>query len=119
MARTEELHARISRALDDVVSLDHDRILRSYLTVLEATLRTNYFQVDADGRTKPYISFKIRPDKIPDLPQPRPSSRSSSTRRASRACTCASARSPVVACAGPTAATTSAPRCSAWSRRRW
>lgn len=72
VARTEELHARISKALDDVVSLDHDRILRSYLTVLEATLRTNYFQVDAAGRTKPYISFKVQPDKIPDLPQPRP-----------------------------------------------
>ena len=39
--------------------------------------------------------------------------------RASRACTCASARSPAVACAGPTDATTSAPRSSAWSRRRW
>ena len=46
-------------------------------------------------------------------------SRSSSTRRGSRACTCASARSRAAACAGPTAATTSAPRCSAWSRRRW
>ena len=72
VARTEELHARISKALDDVASLDHDRILRSYLTVIEATLRTNYFQADADGRTKPYISFKLQPDKIPDLPQPRP-----------------------------------------------
>ena len=47
------------------------------------------------------------------------SSRSSSTRPASRACTCGSAPWPAVGCAGPTAATTSAPRCSAWSRRRW
>ena len=47
------------------------------------------------------------------------SSRSSSTHRGSRARTCGSARSPAAACAGPTAATTSAPRCSAWSRRRW
>ena len=39
--------------------------------------------------------------------------------RGSRACTCASARSPAAACAGPTAGRTSAPRCSAWSRRRW
>ena len=38
-----------TRALDDVASLDHDRILRSYLTVITATLRTNYFQPDADG----------------------------------------------------------------------
>ena len=41
--------SRIDRALDDVASLDHDRILRSYLTVIRATLRTNFFQPDADG----------------------------------------------------------------------
>jgi glutamate dehydrogenase len=39
-AITEELRS----ALDEVVSLDHDRILRSYLALIEATLRTNYFQ---------------------------------------------------------------------------
>ena len=72
VARTAELEDRINRALDDVVSLDHDRILRSYLTVLRATLRTNYFQTDAQGQPKAYISFKIRPDAIPDLPEPRP-----------------------------------------------
>ena len=48
-----------------------------------------------------------------------PSSRSSSTHRGSRACTCGSARWRAAACAGRTGATTSAPRCSAWSRRRW
>lgn len=40
--------------------------------------------------------------------------RSSSTVRASRAFTCASARSPAAGCAGPTARRTSVPRCSAW-----
>ena len=39
------------------------------------------------------------------------SARSSSTRRASRACTCASARSRAAACAGPTGARISAPKC--------
>ena len=48
-----------------------------------------------------------------------PSSRSSSTHRGSRACTCGSAPWRAAACAGRTGATTSAPRCSAWSRRRW
>ncbi len=57
-------------ALDDVASLDHDRILRSYLTHIRATLRTNYFQ-DVGG-PKPYISFKLEPKSIPDLPEPRP-----------------------------------------------
>jgi glutamate dehydrogenase len=35
-------------------------------------LRTNYFQTDADGHTKPYLSLKLDPDLIPDLPEPRP-----------------------------------------------
>lgn len=67
-----EVEQRILRALDDVASLDHDRILRSYLTLIRATLRTNYFQRAADGRPKPYISLKLEPDAIPDLPAPRP-----------------------------------------------
>jgi len=71
-AKTDEIQGRIHRALDDVASLDHDRILRSYLTAVRATLRTNYFQHDADGLSKSYISLKLRPDEIPDLPQPRP-----------------------------------------------
>ena len=47
IARVEEIEERIKRALDDVASLDHDRILRSYLTHIKATLRTNYFQAEA------------------------------------------------------------------------
>jgi glutamate dehydrogenase len=64
-----DLEARIGRALDDVASLDHDRILRSYLTIIRATLRTNYFQA---GGAKSYLSFKLEPSAIPDLPEPRP-----------------------------------------------
>ncbi|GAA1789028.1 NAD-glutamate dehydrogenase [Nocardioides hankookensis] len=73
----EAIEERIARALDDVASLDHDRILRSYLTHVRATLRTNYFQPvreqgSAEGGPKPYISLKLEPDAIPDLPAPRP-----------------------------------------------
>jgi glutamate dehydrogenase len=71
-ARVEEITNRIQRALDDVASLDHDRILRSYLTHITSTLRTNYFQDDAGGRSHPYMSFKLDPSALPDLPQPRP-----------------------------------------------
>ncbi|MBO0845538.1 MAG: NAD-glutamate dehydrogenase [Nocardioides sp.] len=71
-ARVDEIRARIERALDDVASLDHDRILRSYLTHISATLRTNYFQRDADGNHHTYMSFKLEPSAIPDLPEPRP-----------------------------------------------
>jgi glutamate dehydrogenase len=71
-AKTADIEARIGRALDDVASLDHDRILRSYLLAVKATLRTNYFQVDAAGNSKSYISLKLEPTAIPDLPEPRP-----------------------------------------------
>ena len=40
--------------------------------MVSATLRTNYFQTDRDGLTKSYISLKLQPDAIPDLPEPRP-----------------------------------------------
>jgi glutamate dehydrogenase len=71
-ATVSEIEGRIGHALDDVVSLDHDRILRSYLTVIRATLRTNYYQRGPDGQAKSYISLKMQPDAIPDLPEPRP-----------------------------------------------
>ncbi|MFF7811315.1 NAD-glutamate dehydrogenase [Streptomyces sp. NPDC007945] len=59
-------------ALDQVASLDEDRILRSFLTVIKATLRTNFFQKTAAGRPHSYVSMKFDPQAIPDLPAPRP-----------------------------------------------
>ena len=64
----EELHG----ALDDVASLDEDRILRSFLGAINATLRTNFFQYDTAGRLKGYLSLKLDPNQLPELPQPRP-----------------------------------------------
>ena len=62
----------INAALEQVSSLDEDRILRHFLTVLQATLRTNFFQADEQGQIKEYISFKFDPSKIPEMPLPRP-----------------------------------------------
>ncbi|MET7456196.1 NAD-glutamate dehydrogenase [Streptomyces sp. NPDC005574] len=67
-ALLEELEA----ALDQVASLDEDRILRSFLTVIKATLRTNFFQEAAGGQPHAYVSMKFDPQAIPDLPAPRP-----------------------------------------------
>ncbi|MBY8853972.1 NAD-glutamate dehydrogenase, partial [Saccharothrix sp. MB29] len=46
-SRTEHLASGITALIDDVTSLDADRILRSLLTLVPATLRTNYFVRDA------------------------------------------------------------------------
>ncbi|PCJ31541.1 MAG: hypothetical protein COA99_17105 [Moraxellaceae bacterium] len=59
-------------ALDDVASLDEDRILRRYLDMMAGTLRTNFFQPDEEGNNKEYISLKFAPEMIPDLPRPLP-----------------------------------------------
>jgi len=58
--------------LDKVVSLDHDRILRAYLDVVRACLRTNYFQTTTSGIPKDYLSFKLDPKLVPSLPKPLP-----------------------------------------------
>jgi glutamate dehydrogenase len=68
----KELIASIGRQLDSVASLDQDRILRSYLTLIQATLRTSFYQRGADQRPKSYVAFKLDPQAIPELPAPRP-----------------------------------------------
>ena len=62
----------LDHALDGVASLDADRILTGFRAVIRATLRTNYFQTDGDGLPKNYLSLKLNPTLIPDLPKPRP-----------------------------------------------
>jgi glutamate dehydrogenase len=55
-----------------VPNLDEDRILRLFLNVINATVRTNYFHHGADGQPRPYISFKFNPALVQGLPEPRP-----------------------------------------------
>ena len=62
----------ITGALDSVANLDEDRILRQLLALIQATLRTNFFQRGADGQPKPVLSFKLDPARVPGLPEPRP-----------------------------------------------
>ena len=66
------LAARIEEALEGVQSLDEDRILRAFFTLLQATVRTNYFQRDGTGMLRPYLAMKLDPSLIPQLPKPRP-----------------------------------------------
>ncbi|MBL0076945.1 MAG: NAD-glutamate dehydrogenase [Rhodocyclaceae bacterium] len=66
----------IRQALDAVANADEDRILRRFLALIQAVIRTNFYQStkDADGisQRKPYISFKIESAKVPELPEPKP-----------------------------------------------
>ena len=67
----------LSAQLDQVASLDEDRILRAFISVIDATLRTSYHRpyadgLRADGGPADYVSFKLDPSLVPDLPKPRP-----------------------------------------------
>ncbi|MET1080979.1 MAG: NAD-glutamate dehydrogenase [Pseudomonas sp.] len=66
------LEQAIISALDNVAVLNEDRILRRYLDLVKATLRTNFYQTDANGQNKSYFSFKFNPRVIPELPKPVP-----------------------------------------------
>ena len=70
--RELELSAALDHALDQVASLDGDRVLRAFLAVIRATLRTNAYQPGPDGQPKRYLSFKLDPSMIPELPLPKP-----------------------------------------------
>ena len=106
--------SEIEEQIDAVESLDQDRILRSFLGVVRAMLRTNYFQRDPSGARKPYLSFKLDPSRLAVAAAAAPALRDLRLLAArSRACTCAAARSRAAASAGRTGARTSAPRSSA------
>ena len=62
----------IRGALDAVANLDEDRILRSFLGLMRATLRTNFYQRRENGEVKPCLSFKFDPARVAELPEPRP-----------------------------------------------
>ncbi|MBG9990240.1 MULTISPECIES: NAD-glutamate dehydrogenase [unclassified Pseudoalteromonas] len=68
----EKLSTQIYLELENVANLDDDRIIRLYVDMIVATLRTNYFQKDDAGQFKSYVSFKIQPSLIPDVPLPLP-----------------------------------------------
>ena len=70
--KAKALTVQIESALDSVTNLDEDRILRRFLAAIQATVRTNYFQKDAAGADKAYLSFKFDPALLPGLPEPKP-----------------------------------------------
>lgn len=70
--KQEHITNNILEKLDQITNLDEDRILRRFLDVILATLRTNFFQVDKNNNHKHYISFKFDPTKIPNLVLPLP-----------------------------------------------
>jgi glutamate dehydrogenase len=71
-AREAAIAAEIETALQAVASLDEDRILRHFVNAVAAAIRTNFYQLDGDGRVKEPIAIKFSSRKVDDMPLPRP-----------------------------------------------
>ena len=70
-AQVDAVTDAIEILLEQVSSIDDDRILRGFMALIGATLRTSFYQRH-DGAPRDYISFKFDPSALPDLPKPRP-----------------------------------------------
>ncbi|WP_332602243.1 NAD-glutamate dehydrogenase [Arthrobacter sp. S2(2024)] len=66
MRNTAGAKKELLAAIDDIPVLDADRLLRTFMNLVEATTRTNYFQ------GKAHLSFKLDPAAIAGAPFPRP-----------------------------------------------
>jgi len=65
--------AAVAADIDALVSLDTDRVLRAFASMIQATLRTNYFVSRPDSaRAQNVLSIKLNPRLIDELPLPRP-----------------------------------------------
>ncbi|MDH3432878.1 MAG: NAD-glutamate dehydrogenase [Gammaproteobacteria bacterium] len=62
----------VRRAVARARNVDEDRILAAFAGAVSATLRSNYFQSDSDGNAKPYISIKLDPSRLREVPLPKP-----------------------------------------------
>jgi glutamate dehydrogenase len=69
---TDACKNRILALLDEVPNLNEDQMLRRYLELINATLRTNYYQRNTAGEFKDYIALKLKPSGITGMPKPLP-----------------------------------------------
>ncbi|MEM5516156.1 NAD-glutamate dehydrogenase [Henriciella sp. AS95] len=68
LSKQQQIEAR----LNEVSSLDEDRVIRRLTRLILAIQRTNFWQRQPDGTPYPFISFKIASQEITDLPAPKP-----------------------------------------------
>jgi glutamate dehydrogenase len=65
--------AAVAAGIDELVSLDTDRVMRAFASMIQATLRTNYFVTrPGSAREQNVLSIKVNPRLIDELPLPRP-----------------------------------------------
>ncbi|MCR5980494.1 NAD-glutamate dehydrogenase [Gordonia jinghuaiqii] len=70
--RRDRVRGQLREAIGLVLSLDADRIVSAFASVMNATSRTNFFVTSDTGEHRPVISLKLAPRDIPQTPKPRP-----------------------------------------------
>lgn len=68
----KQLLTKLEKSLSQISNLAEDRVIRGYIELMQATLRTNFFQKADKANFKDYMSFKFASAKISWLPKPRP-----------------------------------------------
>jgi len=71
-AAAEAARSEIAAQLETISSLDEDTIIRRFQNLIEAVLRTNAFQRDAEGNRRPALALKFDSSKIEGMAAPRP-----------------------------------------------
>jgi len=62
------IREKIETALNNVPNADDDRIIRAMVSVIDAMLRTSFFQPSASGGMRPYLAFKLDSKRLAMLP---------------------------------------------------
>lgn len=71
-AAQAESRAHIESLLAEVMSLDEDRILRLFMQLIAASVRTNFYKSNSDDARLDVVTVKLQPRLIPDIPAPAP-----------------------------------------------
>ncbi|MER8730703.1 NAD-glutamate dehydrogenase [Mesorhizobium sp. M1227] len=71
VVQAKHLKAKITDALEDVPNIDDDTIIRRYLNLIEASLRTNHFVADTKQKGQS-LAIKLDSQSVDGLPAPRP-----------------------------------------------
>ena len=66
------MQTSLEAALESVTNLTEDRIIRRFLALIQASLRTNFYQTEENGTAKSYLSIKFRSAQVPEMPLPIP-----------------------------------------------
>ena len=68
----ESLQVLVKRSIGKAKNVDEDRIMTAFSSAIDASLRSNFFLVDDNDQPKSYISIKLDPSELREVPLPRP-----------------------------------------------